>query len=548
MNSVELSAVIAGELARAGADTVFGMPGGGNNLDFIGAAEAAGLRFVLAHAETPAAIMAAVYADLSDAPAVCLVTRGPGAASAVNGVANAMLDRQQLVVITDCVSAADQDRIAHQRLDQPALLSPVTKWSATAGTGDPGSTVEHALLTAMASPRGPVHLDFDPTATSTPVPCTSQAPFVDEGSLDQVAQLVANASRPVVLLGGGARSLTQPVRALLEHTPVPTLTTYRGKGIIPDSWPNAAGMLTGATSEAPLLEAADLIVMIGVDTIELIPGQWPYSAPVISVASWLDDTTYLPVEVAVVGDLDKLVAHLAEHWPSTTWPHDAGNLHRDTELTRLLGAGAPTGPEPGDGVSPQDVVRRTRAIAPAGTTATVDAGAHMLPAMALWAVEEVDETLVSSGLATMGFAVPAAIGAAMARPGRRVVCFTGDGGLGMSLGELETIHRLDLPITLVVFNDARLSLIAIKARPEGNGGENAIGYERTDFAAVARGYGLHGDRAVDVAELDAALMVAMDHPGPSLIDVHVDPLGYPEILRVIRGARPRAVGTARAGE
>jgi acetolactate synthase-1/2/3 large subunit len=111
----------------------------------------------------------------------------------------------------------------------------------------------------------------------------------------------------------------------------------------------------------------------------------------------------------------------------------------------------------------------------------------MLPSMSLWSVENVDEVLISSGLATMGYALPAAIGAALARPEQRIVCFTGDGGLGMCLGELETIVRLGLRITIVLFNDARLSLIAIKAKPEGNGGDNAIGYAGTDFAAVAAG-------------------------------------------------------------
>jgi acetolactate synthase-1/2/3 large subunit len=149
----------------------------------------------------------------------------------------------------------------------------------------------------------------------------------------------------------------------------------------------------------------------------------------------------------------------------------------------------------------------------------------------------VDETLISSGLATMGFALPSAVAAALARPGRRVVCFTGDGGLGMCLGEIETVKRLDLPVTIVVFNDARLSLIAIKAKPEANGGDNAIGYARTNFATVAQGYGLAGLRASTTEELDTALTTAFALAGPSLIDVDVDPAGYPAILAAIRGPR-----------
>lgn len=531
MNSVELSRIIARELADAGADTVFGMPGGGNNLDFIGAVEEAGLRFVLAHAETPAAIMAAVYGDLTDTPAACVVTRGPGAASTVNGVANALLDRQQLVLVADAVSGADYERIAHQRIDQRAMFTPVTKRSVTVGAGDPAATVGAAVADAMSYPRGPVHLDFDPTGSSTAPAPVAEPDAVNPVDVERLCRLLRNAHRPVVLLGVGARGLMGPLRSLLDGSAVPVLMTYRAKGVIGDSAPNAAGLLTGATTEAPLLHAADLIVLIGVDSVELIPNPWPYAAPVISVAAWVDTSPYLVPDVALVGDVEKLIGVLAEHWPAVRWAASAGNDHRDVELARLLAAG------PVAGISPQAVVQRARAAARAGTIATVDAGAHMLCAMSLWSSESVDETVISSGLATMGYALPAAIGAALARPSKRVVCFTGDGGLGMCLGELETLRRLKLPVTIVVFNDARLSLIAIKAKPQRNGGENAVGYRPTDFAAVAAGYGLRATRADTVGLLDAALAESMTGDGPALIDVIVDPSGYGEILAAIRGRR-----------
>ncbi len=530
--TTDLATTLAAELAEAGADTVFGMPGGGNNLDFIGAAEAAGLRFVLAHGETEAAIMASVYGDLTGTPPVCVVTRGPGAASTVNGVANALLDRQQLVLITDAVSATDYRRIAHQRLDQRALLGTVTKASATVGTGDVAAAARQAIATAMADPPGPVHLDYDPAAMSSPPEPEIASADQDWTEADRLATLLRGARRPVVLLGVGARRVAGPVRALLDGSPVPVLMTYRAKGVIADSAANDAGLLTGATTEAPILAAADLIIAIGVDSVELIPNAWPYPAPVVSIAGWTDTSPYLVPEVELVGDLDKLVALLAEHWPTVDWAPTAGNDHRDAELARLQAAGATV-----TGLAPQRVVRSARAAAPPGSTATVDAGAHMLCAMSLWAAEDFDETVISSGLATMGFALPAAIGAALARPGRRVVCFTGDGGLGMCLGELETLNRLRLPVTVVVFNDSRLSLIAIKAKPDGNGGDNAIGYQDIDFATVAQGYGLLARRAPTVADLDTALSAALRHDGPALIDVRVDPSGYRDVLDVIRGQR-----------
>ncbi|HZB33793.1 MAG TPA: thiamine pyrophosphate-binding protein [Streptosporangiaceae bacterium] len=534
MTSIELSECIASSLSQAGTTTVFGMPGGGNNLDFIGAIEEAGMRFVLAHAETPAAIMAAVYGDLTDTPGACVVTRGPGAASAVNGVAHAFLDRQPLVLVTDAVSSADRERIAHQQVDQRRMLAPITKWNATIGSGDPDQTAAHAVSEALTSPRGPVHLDFDPCGASTPPPPGTRRSNERASELSQLGEMVAQASRPVVCLGVGAREAAPVVRALFERSPAPVLMTYRAKGLVPDSWSSAAGLLSGATTEAPLLAAADLIVMIGVDSVEFIPNPWPYRAAVVSLNSWAESSRYLTPAIEVVGDLEILIAKLAQSWPATTWDADAGNRHRDFELDRLLAA-RPAAPK---GLVPQDVVRRTRAAAPAGTVATVDAGAHMLPAMSLWTTEDLNEIIISSGLATMGFALPAAIAAALARPERRVVCFTGDGGLGMCLGELETLSRLDLKVTVIVFNDSRLSLIAIKAKPEANGGAHPITeYTRIDFATVGRGYGLLAARAATTEELDQAIQQALGHDGPSIIDACVDPSGYPEVLAAIRGER-----------
>lgn len=141
---------------------------------------------------------------------------------------------------------------------------------------------------------------------------------------------------------------------------------------------------------------------------------------------------------------------------------------------------------------------------PRRLTITVDAGAHFLAIMPLWPASEPRRVLISNGLATMGFAVPAAIGAALARPGEAVWALTGDGGLSMCLGELETMARLELPITVIVFNDAALSLIEIKQQPD-HGGPDAVRYRRMDFAAIARGCGLQAHTAGTHDELLTAL-------------------------------------------
>ena len=547
-----MAADLATGLRQQGARLVFGVPGGGANLDVVGAAEAAGLRFVLTHTETAAAIMAGVTSELRGRPSAVVVTRGPGAASVVNGAAQALLDRQPILVLTDCVAADDRERVSHQRLDQKAMLASVTKESLPLGPERTRTVVDIALIIATNQRPGPVHLDIDPTAKPSSFP-RLRAPGAsasDPAALDAARAALRRSRRPVVVAGVGAlggvhRDIVgrAPARDLLRRMVadqnVPVLTTYKGRGLVPDSSPNMAGVVTGATIEAPVLEEADLIVGIGLDPVELIPGAWPYAAPVLLLGGWeVDDSTFFGDQVVaeVFGDLAAILAELVGE-VTTEWPEGFGQQHRQEAQRRLLAA-VPASPT---GLTPQDVVTVARQVAPAGTIATVDAGAHMLVAVPLWEVDEPGRLLVSSGLATMGFALPAAIAAALVRPKSHVICFTGDGGLGMALAELETVARLGLKVVVVVFNDATLSLIAIKQRAEGHGGPNAVRYAATDFAAIGAGCGVAAERISDVASYRCALEEALSRDGPTLLDVAVDPSGYPAVIDVIRGPRQRSM-------
>ena len=543
----EMAGQLARALRRAGTELVFGVPGGGANLDMVGAAEAEGCRFVLTHTETAAAIMAGVVAELTGRPSAVVATRGPGAASIVNGAAQALLDRQPLLVITDCVTSADRARVSHQRLDQAAMLGPATKASLALGSRGTAATAAAAVAMACGGRPGPVHVDVDPTAPPPPPAPDLTDAVADPTALVAARRALRQSRRPVVVAGVGAVAVPAGQRArtvaalrrFVERGNVPVLTTYKGRGLVPDTEPANAGVATGATIEAAVLGEADLIVGVGLDPVELIPGAWPYPAPVVLLGAWpVDDSTFFGDRVAaeVAGDLatalDTLTGALR-----TDWGPCAGQGHREEAERRLLEA-VPASPA---GLTPQQVVTVARRAATAGTIATVDAGAHMLVAVPLWTVDEPGQLLISSGLATMGFALPAAVAAALVHPDRHVVCFTGDGGLGMALAELETLARLRLRVVVVVFNDATLSLIAIKQRPSGHGGQNAVRYAPTDFAAIAAGCGVAATRVGDVAAYREALQQALAADGPTLLDVAVDPSAYPAVIDVVRGARQRAM-------
>ena len=286
--SAAAGAIVAA-LARAGTRLMFGVPGGGPNLDVVGAAEAAGLRFILAHGETAATIMAATSADLTGTPGAVVVTRGPGLASAVNGIAHAALDRLPVVVIADTVADA---RISHQRIDQGALGRSVAK-AAVAVSGPP--TAAGAVATALAAPPGPVIANMDDGAADQDGPLRAEngvevqtlraaQDMAARAGRAILAEAVAGARRPVLLLGTGAIPRTAAVRDALDGRGIPALHTYRARGVLPDSGAEAAGLVTGGTMEWPLLSAADLIVGLGVDEAEMIPARWDYAARTILVS------------------------------------------------------------------------------------------------------------------------------------------------------------------------------------------------------------------------------------------------------------------------
>jgi acetolactate synthase-1/2/3 large subunit len=489
---------IAAALAAAGTQVCFGVPGGGANLDLAGACGRHGIRFVLTHGETAAVIAAGVWGELTGTPGLALCTRGPGLAAAVNGIAQAHLDRQPVVVVADGAGFTHP----HQRIDHAALVAPVAKGTVT----DPGDAVRLAL----APPWGPVLLD----AGGPPQP-----PVVLPATPPSAAVELPAARRPVVVAGVGVRGAEPALRALARETGVPVLTTYKAKGAIPESWPNAAGILTGGTIEAPLLQDADLILAVGLDPVELIPAPWPYAAPIVSLTPWPLPAGPLSLAAGHVGPLDRLLAGL--RLDGSGWQRP-GSAYAADARARLAAA------DDGPGLTPHAVVHAVaRALGPEAI-ATVDAGAHMLVAMPVLQVEEPSRCLISSGLATMGFSLPAAIAASLVTDAP-VLCLTGDGGLGMCLAELETAARLGRDVRVVVFDDATLSLIAIK-QGDGQGGDDAVRYRAGELAAVARGLGLPATTVHDVAALDEALA----RRGPSLIAARIDPAGYRAVLAATR--------------
>jgi acetolactate synthase-1/2/3 large subunit len=289
------------------------------------------------------------------------------------------------------------------------------------------------------------------------------------------------------------------------------------------------GLFTGGTLEAPVVDAADLVVLLGVDPVELIPRPWAYRAPVLDIGLVERPVQFVAPTAAIYGDLDRSVSGLGRLRAAEGWSRDELTSHR-RRIHERLGCAA------GDGVSPQRIVTLAQETVRARPLprVTVDAGAHMFSATAFWTCGEPNDLLISNGLATMGFALPAAIGASLADPGRPVIAFTGDGGLAMCLGELLTAVERRVRIIVVVFNDGALSLIDIKQQARGLP-PDGVRWDRADFASAAAAFGFSVWRARTEAEYGEAMTRALGAAGPCLIDVRVDPVGYAHQLKALRG-------------
>lgn len=533
-----ISQAVVETLHAYGVQRIFGVPGGGSSLQVIDAAARCGIDFILARAETPAIIMAAVTGELSGVPGVALTTKGPGIANGVNGLAYASLDRAPMVVLSDGFDEQGLTYQSHQVIDQQAMVAPITKARSYMRGADVAAEVTELLDVAMTHPRGPVYIEFTSAQGKKPVrrtslgsrtPPASNPPAAD--SIAWAAERLASKKRPILL--PGLQVIRDPAAAaafvdLAEALQCPIYPTYKAKGVMPDDHPLVAGLYVGGAGEAPFIEKADLIVLVGADPVEFALQPWRYpDTCVIDLTLHPYDRQYMEPQVTVVGDLWTTLTELARQVAPGQW-EPAEIVHMRNELSDKLRVH-------GDrSINPQHVIDAAVRVAPEDARATVDAGAHMLPTMAFWKARRPNDVLISNGLATMAFALPAAIAAALHEPSRPVVAFTGDGGLAMCLGELATAAQCGADITVIVFNDSALSLIGVKQSRDGYHSPG-VEFNETDFATTARGLGCLGLRCDDPSTLGAAITRGVTHKGPAVIDVVVDPHGYHDQVKSLRG-------------
>jgi acetolactate synthase-1/2/3 large subunit len=489
---------VAQALVAAGATHAFGIPGG-EVLALLAALERAGIRFVLAKHENAAGFMAEGLWHATDALPVLVATLGPGVANAVNVVANAQQDRVPLVFVTGCVDEAMAESYTHQVFDHRALLRPIVKASFRAAPGTEDLVVRKAVAIARLGRPGPVHIDLpigvaEATVSGRALPAAAHRPPGRSSDLAEAVRLIRAARRPLVLAGldiadeAGATALAGFVR----RTGAALLTTYKAKGVVPEADSAVVGAV-GLSPKAdalvrPLLDSADLIVLAGYDPIEMRAGwrhPFPTSTRVIDIVAEDVQHGMHDASLLLEGHVGSILAALTDGIPAVPdrapWPD---------ELPKRVRAALRDAFRPPSGWGPGVVFETMREAAPDATVATADSGAHRILLSQTWTCAAPRTLLQSTGLCTMGCALPLAAGAALGT-GAPTLCFVGDAGLEMVLGELATVRDLRLPVVVVVLVDESLGLIELKRR--GAGLANlGVDFGATDFPALARAMGGHG--------------------------------------------------------
>ncbi len=524
--------VLAQRLYEAGCRHAFGMPGG-EVLTLIDALEKAGITFTLARHENAAGFMAEGVHHVDDAPAILVATVGPGAMNGVNVVANAEQDRVPLIVLSGCVDAAEAESYTHQVLDHRAVFAPITKATFTLDAAAAGVITEKALGIATEGRQGPVHIDVPISVADAPAAPfdmrrADASPVAPTGvDLATARAWLANAQRPVMIVGLDVlqdRS-AETVRSFAERHNVPVITTYKAKGVLPEDHSlclGGAGLSPLADRHLlPFVESADLVICVGYDPIEMRPGWqnvWdPASVNVIDIHAAPNHHFMHQAGLSFLADTGAALSALCDGVaPQDTW--------QGGEITAIKDALKSAFPED-DEWGPAGVIAECRAVLPSDTIATVDSGAHRILLSQMWECAAPKTLLQSSGLCTMGCAVPLAIGAKIAAPEKTVVSFSGDAGFLMVAGEMSTAAELGHNTIFVVFVDQSLALIELKQRQRQltNKGVDFMGH---DYAAIGKAFGGNGATVTNRSDLRAALTAAMTADGFTVIAAVIDRQAY----------------------
>ncbi|MEX2314117.1 MAG: thiamine pyrophosphate-binding protein [Thermomicrobiales bacterium] len=544
---MNVSEAIVTILAESGVEHVFGLPGD-TGMDFYDALyrNEGRIQHILTRDERSASFMADAYARVTGKLGVCEGPSGGGATYIVPGVAEAHGSCLPLLCLTSDTPIREEGRGVLTELNQPALFAPITKWSARLTTADTASDIiRRAVRLATTDRPGAVALSMpadilkadvdDANVYGTPqfmaAPASRTRPDTD--AVNRAADLLRAARRPVIVAGGGVliSRAWDALTALAEAGAIPVGTSINGKGSIAETHPLSLGVIggNGARRYANRIVAeADLLLLIGTRTDSTTTLNWTLPAmrpgPTvihIDVDAWQIGNNYRTA-VGLIGDARASLEDLLTAFGSqsadgerTLWLDQIAAQKR--EYFETVAAEASSDAQP---IKPQRVITTLKRLVDAETVLVADPGTPTPYIGAQYQLEQPGRwTVIPRAHGGLGYALPAVVGAYYGRPNVRTVGLMGDGSFGMSVGELETISRLNLPIELLHFNNGCFGWIKELQHLYHDRRYFSVDFNPVDYAAIARGFGLRAWQVTDPADLEGVMRQALDFGGPSFVDM-----------------------------
>ncbi len=516
-------------LEREGVKHVFGYPGGAI-MPVYDALTGSTLQHILVRHEQAAALAADAYGRVTGKPGVCIATSGPGATNLVTGIANAFLDSVPMVAITGQVASPLMGTDAFQEVDIFGITLPIVKHSfLIRRTADIPRIFAEAFRIASSGRPGPVLVDLPKDiGTIAAVPDEFELPDepvepIDEAAIAVANALIAEASTPVIYFGGGvpiARAETA-LRAFAERSGIPAVATLKGLGGIPTDAPNFLGMLGmhGTRSANIAIDNCDLLICIGARFDDRATGKLDSFAPrakVIHIDGDPAEIGKLRVpEVGLTGDMATILGRLTATPVVAEWA-------RQCRAQKAMWA--PRYDAPGQGIYAPALLKQLSEAAGDSAIFTCDVGQHQM-----WVAQHCRFTrpqahLTSGGLGTMGYGVPAGIGAVLADPDATVITISGDGSFMMNVQELATIRRYRLPLKIVLIDNSQLGMVRQWQELffEENFSEIDLS-DNPDFAEVAHSFGIEAFTIDHRSEVEDAIARVLGTNGPIMCHVRIDP-------------------------
>ena len=525
-------------LEAEGVEYVFGIPGE-ENIRFVDALNDSGVRYVLARHEQAASFMAEMYGRLTGRAGVCSATLGPGAINLLLGTADAATNSTPLVALAAQGALNRTHKESHQVIDLASMFAPVTQWSARVQCPEAvPEMMRRAFKTAQSERPGAVFLavpeDIEaarPAEPLRPLPVDAvQADAPHPAQISRAAKVLADARNPVVLAGHGAARARagEALVRFAEKLGLPVATTFHGKGVFPDDHPNALGAVGFMRHDYGNFgfDAADVLVCVGYEIQEFDPVKINPDADkrIVHLHRFPAEVdAHYPVDVGVEGDLGQGLDELAAAVDRRFGDGEPARIRALLSAELEYGRGSSSCP-----LVPQRIVADVRAALGPEDIVLADTGAGKMWMARLYPTLAPETCLLSNGLSTMGFALPGAIGAKLARPRRRVLAMMGDGSFLMNSQELETAVRENVPLVVLVLVDHEYGLITWKMELE-LGRHSHTRFTNPDLVAYAESFGARGHRVEAADDLLPALREALAEDAVSVIACPVD---YTENLRL----------------